>query len=178
MQFRYHQYAIQISLICSSSPEFPMLSIIHSLSISTSRKLIKVELDYTSVKLYLIIHLCQIIHLISLVIRYTHQQQGCLLAGKGAFARKKKDLWFGLSVTLTVRYVSYWECCHGFESDDISVRVMIWFWEWWYQIESDIRLSQLGSFAEALSTELNENPRADIGFHLKLKGGPSLQALR
>ena len=55
---------------------------------------------------------------------------------------------------------------------------MIWFWEWWYQIESDIRLSQLGSFAEALSTELNENPRADIGFHLKLKGGPSLQALR
>ena len=55
---------------------------------------------------------------------------------------------------------------------------MIWFWEWWYQIESDIRLSQLGSFAEALSTELNENLRADIGFHLKLKGGPSLQALR
>ena len=55
MQFRYHRYAIQISSICSSSPEFPMLSIIHSLSISTSRKLIKVELDYTSVKLYLII---------------------------------------------------------------------------------------------------------------------------
>ena len=55
MQFRYHRYAIQISPICSSSPEFPMLSIIHSLSISTSRKLIKVELEYTSVKLYLII---------------------------------------------------------------------------------------------------------------------------
>ena len=92
VQFRYHRYAIQLSSICSSSPEFPMLSIIHSLSISTSPKLIKVELDYTSVKLYLIIHLCQIIHLISLVIRYTHQQQNCLLAGKGAFARKKRIL--------------------------------------------------------------------------------------
>ena len=92
VQFRYHRYAIQLSSICSSCPEFPMLSIIHSLSISTSRKLIKVELDYTSVKLYLIIHLCQIIHLISLVIRYTHQQQNCLLAGKGAFARKKRIL--------------------------------------------------------------------------------------
>ena len=56
---------------------------------------------------------------------------------EGSFCPEKKDFRFGLSVTLTVRYVSYWECCHGFESDDTSVSVVIWVWERWHQIESD-----------------------------------------